>query len=400
MSQLGLSEEPRRAVGVARGGWRPGTTARATRLPAARPGARSGPVKAAAVVVALGVLVAFPLVFSNGTVTTIAVYCVIYMAAATAWNSFAGYSGYVSLGHAVFFGCGAYTMGLATSGFGLSGGLDTFALLPLAGAVAGAVALVMGYIALRTRRHTFVVITIAMFFTFQLLAYNLGFTHGSAGVVLPNGQFAVSTYNDPFYYAAACVFVVAVLLSAGVRRSRFGLQLFAIRDDEERARSLGVHVGRVKLTMFVLSALPVGMVGAVWAFFVGQIYPQFAFNPLFDVTVALMSFIGGLGTLVGPVLGGLVLEGLQRYLSLVVSNSDLYLIVYGGLFLAVIVLLPDGVLPSLGRLARRRRAAARAGAEGAASTVTGGRGAPALGGPEVAPTSGAGAGLAPQREGG
>ena len=352
--------------------------------------------------VALAVLVAFPLVLSNPAVTTIAVYCVIYMAGATAWNSFAGYSGYVSLGHAVFFGCGAYTMGLAISGLDLTGGLDTFALLPLAGVVAGAVALVMGYIALRTRRHTFVVITIAMFFTFQLMAYNLGFTHGSAGVVFPNGQFSVSTYNDPFYYTAAGVLVVAVLLSAGVRRSRFGLQLFAIRDDEERARSLGVRVGRVKLTMFVLSAIPVGMVGAVWAFFVGQIYPQFAFDPLFDVTVALMSFIGGLGTLVGPLLGGLVLEGLQRYLSLVVANGDLYLIIYGALFLVVIVLLPDGVLPSLARLVRRARASAlaRGGLEVEASPPAGGAGTPVVVEPEVAAAPGGGGpGLVPRREG-
>ncbi len=332
-----------------------GASDRRAGLGAERAPASGRRARSVAVLLALVVLAVFPLVFTNGTITTIAVYCVIYMTAATAWNAFAGYSGYVSLGHAVFFGCGAYTMGLASSGLNLTGGLDTFALVPLAGIVAGAVALVMGYIALRTRRHTFVVITIAMFFTFQLMAYNLSFTHGSAGIVLPNGQFSVSTYNNPFYYVGAAVLVATVLLSWVVRRSRFGLQLFAIRDDEERARSLGVQVNRVKLTMFVLSAIPVGMVGAIWAFFVGQVYPQFAFNALFDVTVALMSFMGGLGTLAGPLVGSLVLESLQRYLELVFSNADLYLIVYGVLFLAVIVLLPDGVLPSISRLVRTRR---------------------------------------------
>lgn len=321
-----------------------------------RLGGRSGPVsgpggstvrRAAVSVAALVILGLFPLVFPSGTVTTIAVYCVIFMAVATAWNSFCGYSGYVSLGHAVFFGCGAYTMALVSTHLKMSGGYSMFALLPLAGLVVAAIAVVFGFVALRARRHTFVVITIAVFFIFQLLAFNLGFTNGSAGVVMPSGQFAVSTYNDPFYYVGAAVLVVSVLLSAGIRRSRFGLQLFAIRDDEDRARSLGVQVGRVKLTSFVLSAIPVGMMGALWAFFIGQIYPQFAFTPEFDVTVALMAFIGGLGTLAGPVLGALVLESLQRYLTLTLSNADIYLIAYGVLFLIVIVLLPEGVLPSV-----------------------------------------------------
>jgi branched-chain amino acid transport system permease protein len=152
------------------------------------------------------------------------------------------------------------------------------------------------------------------------------------------------------------VLVATVALSWLVRRSRFGLQLFSIRDDEERARGLGVRVARVKLTAFVLSAIPVGMVGGIYAYFLGQIFPQFAFDPLFDLSIALMAFIGGLGTVWGPLLGALVLESLQQYFTVESGASQVYLIIYGGLFLAVILLLPRGVIPSAEHLIERWRA--------------------------------------------
>lgn len=341
------------------------------------------PARAGGLVMAAVVLAGFPLVFTNPTVTTIATYCVMYMAIATAWNSFCGYSGYISLGHAVFFGTGAYTLALISEHAKMSGGYTMFALVPVAGVVAALVAVPYGYVALRVRRHTFVVITIAFFFIAQLLAFNLKFTSGSAGIVMPAGKFPASTYNNPFYYVAVAVLVFAAVISWAARRSRFGLQLFAIRDDEDRARSLGVKVGRVKLTSFVISAVPVGMAGAIWAFFVGQIYPQFAFTPAFDVTIALMSFIGGLGTIAGPILGALVLEALQRYLIITLSIQNLYLVIYGVLFLAVIVLLPDGVLPSLARL-RRRVVSKGRGADGSEQAAPPAEASPAAAGASAA----------------
>lgn len=292
-------------------------------------------------------LAVFPVLFTNPTVTTIAVFSVIYMASATAWNSFSGYSGYISIGHAVFFGVGAYAMALVSVDNNLTAGYGMFWLVPLGGLVAGAVAVPYGILVLRTRRHTFVVLTIAVLFIFQLLAYNLPFTKGSRGVALPTPLWTASGYNDRFYYAALFVLLVAVALSVAVRRSRFGLQLLAIRDDEDRAAGLGVRTTRVKLIAFVVSALAVGMAGAVWAFFLGQIYPQFAFSPIFDLSVAIMAFFGGLGTLSGPLLGAALLESLQQYFAIQYSSDNIYLIAYGALFLAVIVLLPRGVIPSI-----------------------------------------------------
>jgi branched-chain amino acid transport system permease protein len=142
--------------------------------------------------------------------------------------------------------------------------------------------------------------------------------------------------------------MATVAVTVVVRRSRLGLQLLAIRDDEDRALGLGVRTGRVKLFAFTLSAIPIGMIGAVYAYFLGQIFPQFAFDPLFDITIALMAFFGGLATIVGPLLGALVLESMQQELTLRFSaGGGIYLIVYGALFLAVILVMPRGVVPTL-----------------------------------------------------
>lgn len=315
-------------------------------------------------VIAVAIFGVFPIVVTNPTYTSIGVYTLLFMACASSWNMFSGYSGYVALGSSVFYGTGAYTMALASIHLHMAPGAAMFWLVPLGGLVAVVIAIPVGWIALRVRRHTFVVITIAIFFIFQLGAINFSFTGGTAGLSLPFIQWGASYYNVPFYYVALAIVIVATIISALVRRSRFGLQLLAIRDDEDRALGLGVRVGAVKLSGFALSAFAIGMAGAVYAMFQGQIYPQFVFDPTFDVSVALMSFFGGLGTLTGPLLGALVLESAQQYLTVTYSNGSLYLIVFGALFLLVITFMPRGIVNYI--IDRRRRALAASTAAGSA----------------------------------
>ena len=322
-----------------------------------------------AIVIALAVFAVFPVLITDPTATSIAVFTLIFMVATTAWNIFSGYTGYLALGHAVFFGVGGYTAALGARDWHFKGGWDVFALLPVAGLVAAAIAIPVGLIALRVRRHTFVVVTIAIFFVFQLAAINLHFTGGTSGILLPIAPFSSANYNQPFYYVALVILVLTVALSWTVRRSRFGLQLLSIRDDEDRARGLGVKTTRVKLTAFVISAFPVGMVGGLYFYFLGQIFPQFAFDPLFDISLALMAFFGGIGTLLGPLLGALVLESLQQYLTQSVSGTGTYLIAYGVLFLAVIMLLPRGVIPTIAQLLSNRRARAARGPDDTSAEV-------------------------------
>jgi branched-chain amino acid transport system permease protein len=308
------------------------------------------------VVVVMALIAVFPLVVTDPTATSIGIFTLVFMVSATAWNVFSGYSGYLALGHAVFFGVGGYAVALAARDWHVAGGWPVFALLPFGGIVAGLIAIPVGLVALRTRRHTFVVVTIAIFFIFQLAATNLAFTGGTSGILLPIAPFSAANFNQPFFYVAFVILIATVLVSWGVRRSRFGLQLLAIRDDEDRALGLGVKTRRLKLIAFVISAVPIGMVGGLYFYFVGQIFPQFAFDPLFDLSIALMAFLGGLGTIVGPLLGAAVLESLQQYLTQTFSSSATYLIAYGVLFLAVVLVLPRGVVPGVTELLERRRA--------------------------------------------
>ncbi len=305
--------------------------------------------KTVGLVLLLVLAIVFPLIFPNPAVTTIAVFTLIFAAAATGWNVFSGYTGYVSLGHAAYFGLGGYAMAILCQDLKVPGGYSPFLLVPLAGLAAAIFAIPLGWIALRVRRHTFVVITIAMFFILQLLSYNLrDITNGSTGLGLPipadwNGDF----FAFPFYYVALILLIVSAAIAWWVRNSKYGLGLLAIRDDEDRALGLGVNTGPSKLVAFVISALIVGMVGAIWAYFVESIYPASGFDATFDVAVVLMAYLGGLGTISGPILGAFILEPAQQYFTLQYGASGYYLVIYGALFLVIMLLLPRGIVPTL-----------------------------------------------------
>jgi branched-chain amino acid transport system permease protein len=196
-----------------------------------------------------------------------------------------------------------------------------------------------------------VVITIATFFIMQLMAYNLrGITQGSAGLSLPIPfDWSADFFNLPFYFVALAILLLAFGTSWWVRNSKYGLGLLAIREDEDRALGLGVNTGPFKLTAFVLSAFFVGMVGALHAYFNSSIFPPFAFDALFDVSIALMAFLGGMGTLFGPILGALILIPAQQYLTIISGNTGYNLIMYGVIFLAIILLLPEGIIPTISK---------------------------------------------------
>lgn len=282
------------------------------------------------------------------SVMSIAVFTVLYAAAGTSWNIFSGYTGYIALGHAVFFGTGAYALALMCKTWHITSDFGPMLLLPVCGLIAIAIAVPLGAIALRARSHTFVVITIAMFFIFQLLAYNLrDLTHGSAGLELPIPSWSGDAFNVPFYYAGLIILLAALATSWWVRHSKYGLGLLAIRDDEERALGLGVKTWPSKLIAFVISSFFVGMLGGLWAYYIESVFPNSAFNALFDVALALMAFLGGIGTLAGPILGALILIPAQQYFASDQTLTAWYLVLYGGLFLAVILLLPEGIIPTV-----------------------------------------------------
>jgi branched-chain amino acid transport system permease protein len=294
---------------------------------------------------------AFPVLLSPNTeVTAIAVFTLIYALAVTGWNIFSGYTGYISLGHAAYFGIGAYTLGLASQSWNIPGGYPPFLLLPLAGLVAGVFAIPLGWVALRVRRHVFIVVSIALLFIFQLLAYNLrGITNGSSGVFMPLTPWGSDVFDLPFYYVALGLVILATGLSWWVRHSKYGLGLLAIRDDEDRALGLGVKTGAFKLGAYVVSAIIVAMAGGLFAYYVGIIYPEFGFNPAVDVAIVMMAFLGGVGTLAGPLVGALLAEPIQYYLTLQFGGESVNLVLFGAFLLVILLVLPQGIVPSLQR---------------------------------------------------
>jgi branched-chain amino acid transport system permease protein len=284
----------------------------------------------------------------NNAINDMAVFTLIYALAVTGWNIFSGYTGYISIGHAVYFGVGAYTMALACQDWNIPGGYLPFLVLPLAGLVAAVFAIPLGFIALRVRKYAFAVTTIALMFIFQLLAYNLrGITGGSSGMYLPPAPWSSDILDLPFYYVTFALLLVGVGVSWWIRHSKYGLGLLAIRDDEDRAQGLGVKTGPYKLVAYVISTIFVGMAGAMFAYFIGTIFPQFTFDPIVDVNITTMAFLGGLGTIVGPLIGAVLVEPLQQYLTIQFGGSSLNLILFGSFLLVILIFLPQGIVPSV-----------------------------------------------------
>jgi branched-chain amino acid transport system permease protein len=306
------------------------------------------------------VALAFPFVVHAAWVVNIGVLTLMYAALATAWNLFSGYTGYISLGQAAFFGLGAYSLGIAFEHYGIGSGYNPFYALPLVGIGVAVASLPIAWIALRTRHMTFAIVTLTLLFVVQQLAFNLhSITHGTSGLMLPSPTFQIDNYDRPFYLAMLGVLLLGLALCWLVLRSKLGLMLLAIREDEEKARGLGIRVTTAKLIAWWLSVALTAMVGAIWAYYLTFIYPESAVDPLVMIGAVLMTFLGGRGTLWGPTIGALVLVPAQQYTLLKLGASQLYLVGYAAVFMAVLLLLPRGILPSLrsglARLRERQR---------------------------------------------
>jgi branched-chain amino acid transport system permease protein len=322
-------------------------------------------------VVIVAAIAAFPFVATQHWVINIGIFTLMYAALATAWNLFAGYSGYISLGHVAFFGVGAYTVAnlFSTSSpirgasavhpsayLSIGSGYRPFYVLPLVGIAVALASLPVGWIALRTRAITFAIVTLTLLFVVQNLAFNLrGLTSGSSGLALPTPNFPVATYERPFYLAMLGVLVLGLVISWYMRRSKLGLALFSIREDEDKARGVGVRTTGTKLTAFAISAGLTAMCGGIWAYYLTYIYPEYSVDPLVMIGSILPVFLGGRATLWGPVLGAFILVPAQQYMAYRLGASQYYLVGYAAIFVVILLVLPRGIIPSVGGWLERWR---------------------------------------------
>lgn len=304
-------------------------------------------------------LLALPLLGFEHWVLNLLIFTLMYAAMSSAWNLVGGFAGYPSLGHAAFFGFGAYFIGLWFQHHDVVSGYEPFAILPVAGLLAALVGAPIGWIAMRTRADVFAIVTITLLFVAQTLAFNLdGLTGGAQGLAMPTPPFELARFEWPFYYAMLWLLLASMALTYLSMRSKVGLSLDAVRADEDKALGIGVHVQGVKVLAFSVSVGLVAMAGGVWAYYETFTYPQFAFDPIITIGMVLMTFLGGRGTLWGPVIGALILVPGQQYLAYRLGGSQFYLIAYAAVFLLIMLLMPRGILPTISDRVRRRRAIA------------------------------------------
>ncbi|MFI5166056.1 MAG: branched-chain amino acid ABC transporter permease [Thermoanaerobaculales bacterium] len=270
---------------------------------------------------------------------------------ASAWNLLGGFAGQVSLGYAAFLGIGAYTTVLLSLR-----GVDPFLTL-LPGALLAAVfSVAIGLPGFRLRGPYFTIATIGVGEAVRVAASSVSFTGGSSGVRMPAGSF---DFNRN-YFAMVVLAIATVVIAALVRKSAFGRALSAIRQDVDAAEALGVDSTLFKLKAHALSAALVALAGSLYAINFQYIAPGGVFDFRFSLNIVLMPIVGGIGTVVGPVLGALVVSTIQLKLLELPALRDSYLFIYGGLLIVVILFEPGGLVGLGQRVLAALRPAARA----------------------------------------
>jgi branched-chain amino acid transport system permease protein len=312
----------------------------------------SARVRHGVVGLATAALIVYPLVSHDAYWQNVLFLCLLFAVLATGWNIVSGYTGYASLGQGAFLGFGAYCTGLLA----IHTGASVWWFVPVGGVFAALVAALLGLVSMRTRGHAFVIVTIALIYIAQLIAQNWSsLTQGSTGLTLPIASWPREWQNTPFYYVMLLLLVLSVALSWWIRRTKFGMGLIAIREDEGKAVAIGVNGPVYKILAFVASALFVGMAGGVYAYALTFIDPTGMFDILFSVQLVLAALIGGRGTLWGPVIGGFIIELLDEGTNNVLGGTEAHVVVFGVLMMVVVLFLPRGLLPTIERSLTRRR---------------------------------------------
>ncbi len=282
--------------------------------------------------VVLAVALALPAVTDDSRTLTIAILMLTVAALATSWNIIGGIAGQISLGHAAFFGMGT----LVTRELWLGGRSLPFSI-GAAVAVTALLALVVGVPVLRLRGIYFAIATLAVAEAIRLTVDNI-----RPGISpLPADALQTYSHTERYFYALS-VLVVAVAIAVWLFRSKVGLGMLAVREDEEAAGATGVDVFVHKLVAFVLSAALAGLAGSAFGFFSVSIYPSFSFSPVWSFDALLIVFVGGVGTVVGPLVGSVFFVLVRDVLA---SNLvEFHVVMFGILFIVVVLLLPGGMV--------------------------------------------------------
>lgn len=296
--------------------------------------------------VGAALVLSFPLIAPNPYILSAGVVILNYAVLSTGWNFMGGFTGYISLGHAAYFGLGAYGTGLLIKYLALPG----FVAWILAAVLVAIIAIPIGIAALRVRGASFVIVSIA-FVLIMLLVFQSWreVTGGSEGLNVPRPfpDLLRPEHHRVFFYLYALLLAVALVVWWIIDRSKFGTALKSIREDEDKAQSLGVPTTRYKLIAYILSALFVSLGGGLYALWFGDLDPIFQFSILIGSYMVLMALLGGVRNLFGPVLGAVVVGLALEYFKLEFGDTQFHLIATGILLGVVVLFMPDGIIPAV-----------------------------------------------------
>jgi branched-chain amino acid transport system permease protein len=301
---------------------------------------------------------ALPLLVTSSFGFDILIRILLFAFIGTAWNLLGGYAKQFSLGHAAFFGLGAYTSTLLQINFGVSPWLGMLA----GGVVAMLASLPIGWVCFRLRGPYFTIATIAAAQVFMLIFLKFrDFAWGAEGTTIPNlGNAPLMMQFEgkaPYYYVALLLLLISLAVTWWIARSRTGYYLVALGEEQDAAEAIGVNVPKVKRDIFMISAFLTGMAGTFYVQYIYFIDPQTAFNFSISIEAALVSIVGGVGMLFGPLIGTLLLETTSALLqSWLGAIAGVQLTVYSLILMAVILWRPTGILGYFAHLAARRRA--------------------------------------------
>jgi branched-chain amino acid transport system permease protein len=278
------------------------------------------------------VLACLPQVIKKDSTINLLILIFLYITLATGWNILGGYAGQTSLGHAAYFGLGA----LATRLLWFKG----FPILPsiVAGSLLAVVfALLVGGPAFRLKGVYFAIGTLALA---QILYVTVGNIYPEISA-LPVNELVSYQISDR-YYLFLGIAVFAVAAAYFVVNSKLGLGMMAVREEEDAAESLGVSALEHKLIALGVSAFITALGGGAFAYYHVSFYPQFPFSPAWSLDMLTMVYIGGAGTILGPIIGAVFFVALKEFL--VLNVGEYHLIVFGVLFILVVLFLPGGII--------------------------------------------------------
>jgi branched-chain amino acid transport system permease protein len=291
-------------------------------------------------------LIIFPQIVKNPFVLHILIMILFYAALGSAWNLIGGFGGQLSLGHAAFFGLGAYSCVLLN----LYQGVNPWVGMFVGALITSAFAAAISYPCFRLRGPFFTLATIAFAEVLRILIiYFKDFTRGSVGITIPQ-KMGLENFmfreKAPYLYIVLSFMVGVFLISYWIEKSRFGYHLIALREDEDAAESVGVNTARTKLKAAIVSAALTSLGGVFYAQYILFIEPYSEFSLDLSIQFALVPMIGGMGTSVGPIIGSFVLIPLQELLRAWLGGkySGLHLVIYGCILMLVVIFMPQGIL--------------------------------------------------------